>query len=84
MTTPTLARSEPPAVPAAPKVRYITKLDRLDRLTDAERTALQPVADRYAFRLNDYYAGLIDWDDPNDPNRQLVVPRTDALDEYGR
>ena len=51
---------------------------------DRERTALQPVADRYAFWLNDYYARLIDWDDPNDPIRQLVVPRTDALDEYGR
>ena len=82
MTMPMLARPKP--MTAASKVRYITKLDKLDRLTDDERAALQPVADRYAFRLNDYYAGLIDWDDPNDPIRRLVVPRTDELDEYGK
>ena len=67
-----------------PKVRYITKIDKLDKLTNDERKALQPVADRYAFRLNDYYAELIDWNDPDDPIRQLVVPRADELDEYGK
>jgi L-lysine 2,3-aminomutase len=56
------------------KVRYITRLDKLPQLSEAERRALQPVAERYAFRLNDYYAQLIDWDDPDDPLRRLVVP----------
>ena len=66
------------------RVRYVTRLDRLEELSDAERARLQPVAERYAFRLNDYYAGLIDWNDPDDPIRQLVVPRAEELDEYGR
>ena len=56
------------------RVRYITSLDRVAELSDAERETLAPVARRYAFRLNDYYAGLIDWSDPEDPIRQLVVP----------
>ena len=48
-----------------------------------ERAALEPVADRYAFRLNDYYAELIDWSDPADPIRQLVVPRAEELNDFG-
>ena len=65
------------------RVRYRTRLDQIEGLTDAERESLAPVADRYAFRLNDYYGGLIDWRDPRDSIRQLVVPRTEELDEYG-
>ena len=66
------------------RVRYVTKLGQLDQIGERERQRLEPVADRYAFRMTDYYASLIDWDDPNDPIRQLVVPRADELDDYGR
>ena len=66
------------------KVRYITTLDKLTQISDAERKALEPVAEKYAFRLNDYYRNLIDWNDPDDPIRQLVVPRTDELADYGQ
>jgi KamA family protein len=65
------------------RVRYITSIDRIEGLGPAERRALGPVADRYAFRLNDYYLNLIDWSDPNDPVRQLVIPRGEELDDYG-
>ena len=81
MTMPTLA---PDTGTEAPRVRYITKLDRVEGLTEEERQALGPVAERYAFRLNDYYAGLIDWSDPDDPIRQLVVPRAEELTDYGK
>ena len=66
------------------KVRYITRLSKLDRLTPDERQRLEPVADRYAFRLNDYYAGLINWDDPEDPIRRLVIPHENELTEWGK
>ena len=66
------------------KVRYITNLSKLDQLSDEERRRLEPVAKQYVFRLNDYYAGLIDWDDPNDPIRRLVVPDERELREWGR
>ena len=65
------------------RVRYITNVDRIEGLTPAEREALRPVADRYAFRLNDYYLDLIDWSDPDDPIRQLVIPRSEELKDYG-
>jgi len=65
------------------KVRYITQLSKLNRLTADERRRLQPVADRYVFRLNDYYEKLINWDDPNDPLRRLVVPLESELNDWG-
>ncbi len=65
------------------RLRYITNIDKIDGLSPAERRALAPVADRYAFRLNDYYLDLIDWSDPDDPIRQLVIPRGEELEDYG-
>ena len=65
------------------RVRYINSVDRIEGLSPAERKALEPVAKKYAFRLNDYYLDLIDWSDPDDPIRQLVIPRGEELEDYG-
>jgi len=64
-------------------VRYITHLSKLDGLTPEERRRLEPVAARYAFRLNTYYAGLINWKDPEDPLRRLVIPLESELNDWG-
>ena len=42
------------------------------------------VARRYAFRANASYLELIDWDDPDDPIRQLIIPQAAELDDWGR
>lgn len=65
------------------KVRHITRLSQLDQLGEAERRRLEPVAERYAFRLNDYYAKLINWNNPDDPLRRLVVPNEQELTPWG-
>ena len=65
------------------KVRYITNLSKLDGLSPQEIERLAPVAEQYAFRLNDYYIKLINWDDPNDPIRRLVIPHEQELNEWG-
>jgi lysine 2,3-aminomutase len=73
-----------PAVsPAAPRVGYVTDVARLPGLPAAERAHLARVAERYVFRVNDYYLSLIDWNDPRDPIRQLVVPREEELRDFG-
>lgn len=64
--------------------KYLTKLDQIEQLDDGERAALEPVAQRFAFRCNDYYLSLIDWNDPNDPIRRAVVPNLEELEEWGR
>ncbi|RME31354.1 MAG: KamA family radical SAM protein [Candidatus Zixiibacteriota bacterium] len=66
------------------KVRYRLNIKKLDRLSEAERRSLLPVTKRYKFRANDYYLGLINWDDPDDPIRRIVIPRPDELDDFGR
>ena len=39
---------------------------------------------RDSFRANDYYLKLINWDDPDDPIRQLIIPRVEESNEWGR
>jgi KamA family protein len=63
--------------------RYINKLDQVQGLSDQERQELQPVAERFAFRTNEYYQSLIDWNDPDDPIRRIVMPDIQELDEFG-
>lgn len=65
-------------------VRYITSLEQLPGLPAEERQRLSAVAERYPFRLNDYYARLIDWSDPSDPIRHLIIPHADELQSWGR
>ena len=66
------------------KPKYLTRIDQIAELSDSEKEKLRPVGDKYVFRTNDYYQGLINWDDPDDPIRRLVVPREQELDEWGR
>lgn len=66
------------------KVRYVTRLDQIPQLSPVEIEELAPVADRYAFRANTYYLGLIDWNDPDDPIRKIAIPSEDELVDWGR
>jgi len=66
------------------KTKYYNDINDLGRLKDSEKKQLKPVADKYAFRANDYYLSLINWEDPNDPIRKIVIPNIDELQEWGR
>jgi lysine 2,3-aminomutase len=65
------------------KIQYLTKLEQLKRLNAQERADLAEVTDKFAFRGNDYYLSLIDWDDPDDPIRRIIIPDIQELDEWG-
>jgi KamA family protein len=65
-------------------VRYFRSIDEVPQISPAEREQLREVADRYTFRANDYYLGLIDWGDPNDPIRKLIIPCAGELNEWGQ
>ena len=65
------------------KPRYINKLDQITGLSEADKLELKPVAEKFAFRTNDYYQSLIDWNDPHDPIRRIVMPDIQELDEFG-
>jgi len=66
------------------KTRYVTTLEQLAGLSETEKKRLAPVVERLRFRANDYYLSLIDWDDPNDPIRRVIVPGVGELEEWGR
>lgn len=70
--------------PATRKVKYINSIDQLPDVPEADREMLRKVAERYVFRANDYYLRLINWKDPNDPIRQLVIPRAEELNDWGK
>lgn len=66
------------------KVKFLTSIDQVDQLTAEEKDKIREITDRYIFRANDYYLSLIDWDDPNDPIRRIIIPSEGELAEYGR
>lgn len=65
-------------------MRYYRNIQDIEHLTQHERDALESVTAQFAFRANDYYLSLIDWLDPNDPIRRLIIPHTDELEGWGR
>lgn len=66
------------------RAKLILNIDKIPQLSDTEKSELKKVIHNYAFRVNDYYLKLIDWKDPNDPIRKLVIPRSEELNEWGQ
>ncbi|MBU1637214.1 KamA family radical SAM protein, partial [bacterium] len=65
------------------KPRYITSLTKVPELSEEEQQELTQVTEQFDFRSNDYYQQLIDWDDPDDPIRRLIMPDLRELEEWG-
>ena len=65
------------------RVNYFDDLAKVASLRPEEREALAAVVARYAFRANDYYLNLIDWQDPRDPIRRIIIPAAAELAEWG-
>lgn len=66
------------------KSRYLTSVEELEQLSKQEKAELKEVADKFNFCCNDYYLSLIDWNDPSDPIRKIIIPDTKELQEWGR
>ena len=66
------------------RTKYIRKISDVEQLTEKEQEELQEVTDKFVFRANDYYIKLIDWDDPNDPIRNLIIPNSSELKDWGK
>jgi lysine 2,3-aminomutase len=65
------------------RARVIFSIDRVPQLSLGERARLRAVTERYPFRANDYYLNLIDWNDPDDPIRRLIIPDLRELKSWG-
>lgn len=63
--------------------KFITSIEQINQLSPKEKVAIQSITDRFDFRANDYYLSLINWEDPNDPIRKIIIPNEGELLEYG-
>ena len=66
------------------KPKYITKISNITQIDKNDQKRLENVTDKFMFRTNDYYQSLIDWDDPNDPIRRIVIPTQAELVNWGK
>ncbi len=64
--------------------RFITKIEELSQAGDLKHDSLKKVTEKFAFKTNEYYASLIDWTDPGDPIRRLIIPSPAEAEEWGR
>ncbi len=64
-------------------VKYVKDVCAVPKVQGEEREVLSEVQDKYAFRANDYYLSLIDWNDPDDPIRKIVIPSEEELIDDG-
>jgi KamA family protein len=64
--------------------KFISNIDDLVGTNDTNKGEIKKVTDKFAFLTNEYYASLIDWNDPADPIRRLVIPSPEEAVEWGR
>ena len=83
-TLPTLQQLNPLNAPSPRRVKYMNSLDQIPNLSPEDREIMKKVSERYVFRANDYYLRLIDWADPKDPIKQLIIPRQEELNDWGK
>ena len=65
-------------------IKHFTKVEQLEQLNEQEKAELKKVTDKFAFRVNDYYLSLINFNDPKDPIRRIVIPSIEELEEWGK
>ncbi|MCP1715572.1 KamA family protein [Methanocalculus alkaliphilus] len=65
------------------KTHYLTSVSQIKGLSPEEREEIAETERWFSFRATDYYLNLIDWSDPYDPIRRIVVPDIAELEKDG-
>jgi len=65
------------------KITYITHPEKMHQLNSESKKIIKEVSEVYAFRTNTYYNTLINWDDPADALRRIIIPEKSELDKWG-
>jgi KamA family protein len=64
-------------------IQEIESLNSYLEISTEEERKLKEVIETHPMRITRYYLSLIDWDDPEDPIRKMVVPSADELVDSG-
>jgi lysine 2,3-aminomutase len=62
---------------------YLTDISVVRELTPRQAAELTPVTDVFPFRSNTYFQSLIDWNDPADPIKRIILPNVSELSGWG-
>jgi len=67
-------------------VKYISDITRVQHFPKIEAGMLKEVTEKFPFGANDYYLGLVDREDEEDPIRRIIVPSPEELEseDWGR
>ncbi len=65
------------------KVKFLRDIRKVAQIPEDERARLARVQNKYPFLATDYYLSLINWDDPDDPLRRIVVPSEEEVVSWG-
>jgi len=65
-------------------MKYLTKIEKTPQLDAEQIQRLRPVTEKFSYRSNEYYNKLINWEDPDDPIRRIIIPDERELDMHGR
>lgn len=65
------------------RIKYHNSLQNARSVPLTVRDSASVVTDRFRFRGNDYYLKLINWSNPHDPIRRVIIPDISELDEWG-
>jgi KamA family protein len=58
-----------------------TKLKQIKEIPLNTLEELQKIEKLYPFKANEYYLSLINWDDPDDPIKKLIIPDTSEIED---
>jgi lysine 2,3-aminomutase len=62
---------------------YLTSIAEVNRHFDAGLSGLDNVENIYPFLANQYYLSLINWDDPKDPIKKIIIPDSAETVKWG-
>ena len=62
---------------------YLTSIAEVNRHFDAGLSGLDNIENTYPFLANQYYLSLINWDDPEDPIKKIIVPDSAEMVKWG-
>ena len=65
-------------------MRYYNKINDIKNLDKNEKERINSVCSSFKFKLNEYYENLIDWRDPDDPLKKIVIPCQEEMDSLGK
>ena len=63
--------------------QHTTSISKIQKLTDEEIKKIEKITEVFGFRATEYYLSLIDWENPNDPIRRLIIPIEGELEKWG-